>query len=348
MKVLKLGYEKYIERLQEYYATTQNEAKVHYENYIIDLKKKALKRIEYEKSMSKQKLDELEKDVAAKEVAAQALIDAKNDRIYAYRQEINDIKAGFAEQKRQEQQDNLSRDECSATLQAILAQVECDGIDLLISDLQTRAAHSKQLEIQQIESSIDALKSEHKARCEQYEQECNFLRSQFEAEVDRIHVEHRNTLQLRETEAYQRKECETSLNDILSAIEDKAWVDIRNDHQSVLLTMKAQMMDVALSGEGKASLLAREIEDYKLSLADQALQLEQKEREGREKYENIVKEYEDTIRVLQEEHGNRMAEMEHSQAEATTESLATLSLLKEQHKQALEAIKVQLVAPGTL
>lgn len=80
MHSLKMGYEKYLERLKEYFQRVDENTKSHYESYIAQLKQKALKRIEHEKEVARQKELELQQELATKDEQMEDLRDVNATR----------------------------------------------------------------------------------------------------------------------------------------------------------------------------------------------------------------------------------------------------------------------------
>jgi hypothetical protein len=88
MQLLKLSYEKYLERLKDYFQNMDTNTKTHYENYISKLKQKAVKRIEFEQEERKKREAELQKELAAKDEQMEDLRDINATRECIYMSHI--------------------------------------------------------------------------------------------------------------------------------------------------------------------------------------------------------------------------------------------------------------------
>lgn len=82
MQMLKISYEKYLERLKDYFQSVDANTKTHYENYISKLKQKAVKRIEYEQEEGKKREAELHKELTRKDEQMEDLRDINATREY--------------------------------------------------------------------------------------------------------------------------------------------------------------------------------------------------------------------------------------------------------------------------
>jgi hypothetical protein len=124
LQILKLGYENYIQKLQSYHSNLQQENREHYEKYIMELKKKALARIEHEKLSSIQQIQNLQQEILKKEEQMEDLRDINASRVSEYQSIIHNLKDNLMENERQSQQDKRARVECQGVLFELLEELE--------------------------------------------------------------------------------------------------------------------------------------------------------------------------------------------------------------------------------
>jgi hypothetical protein len=280
LRLIKLGYESYLEKLQSYHTATQEEMKAHYENYIFSLKQKALQRFEYEKQSNRQQIVSLEEEIQKKEEQMEDLRDMNASRVLEFQSMIHILKGQIVETEKKNQNEFQVRKECRAVLEEMLSGIE------------TSAQRKSQRESRLTMEELRHVEGELKRYQELYEETLSQQtegRARYQSEIQRIHEEQTQ-------QQSDHREVKSILENLLVQIETESWESVEKRIKSLEFQLTSTQLENVSREEGlmteQERAIAKLTEDHREEM--QALQeklerLQEESQQLRQKLEAHLK-----------------------------------------------------------
>mmetsp|Transcript_16795 Transcript_16795/g.25247 ORF Transcript_16795/g.25247 Transcript_16795/m.25247 type:complete len:1631 (-) Transcript_16795:170-5062(-) len=246
MQMLKSAYEKYVDKLRDYYDKIQSDIQTHYETYIMDLKKTALKHIEYTKNTNKKREQDLLEEIAKKEEEMDDLRDVNASRVSEYQGVIHGLKDQIHLKEQAFRSDQAMRGECESALREILREVEEREMRRLMSSLSDKLTAS----LQEKDAQYSQIKQQHE------EVETRLLLEQHRIQEDF------------KVNDLTRRECHKALLSALSRVEEGHYASIEFEHSAALTRLEEDASNSAKYHSQREKLMEDEIEGYRNKLAD--------------------------------------------------------------------------------
>ena len=235
---LKAHYEEHISQLNDFHMKTNKEMKDYYENFIRDLKKKALEHLRIVKK-DKELLDaSLNQEIKRQEVEIEHLRDVVANNANEYQDSLKRLTAQYAAQE-----EGMKR----------RADLEQDGV--IAKYLSTAFVSDMMSQVE-----MDALKASKNAKIDEivrdYEGKISATLLDSKGEIDRIASEF-------ERKEKSRAECSRSLQEVLFAVESDYIGSITHQFEDVYETMKEKEVQYKAELNEKVATLVTSLIDTK-------------------------------------------------------------------------------------
>jgi hypothetical protein len=280
LHLIKLGYESYLEKLQFYHTASQQEMKTHYENYILNLKQKALQRFEFEKQSNRQQIVSLEKEIQNKEEQMEDLRDMNATRISEFQSMIHILKGQIVETEKMSQYNQHVTKECRLVLDEMLGDLETSTQLKLQkeSQLTTEELHRLQEELQRYQTLYDTTLTLQTEGQNRYENDLHHLHQTYTQQQS------------------DDKEVKNILENLLFEIEQESWEGVGRKIQSLEFQLTSTQLgnvshEERLVSEHEAAItkLTEEYIHEKQLLEEQLERFQEESRELKRKMEVHLK-----------------------------------------------------------
>jgi DNA repair exonuclease SbcCD ATPase subunit len=266
LNLLKTGYDHYICKMKMFYDSQDKETKSHYENYILELKKKALRHLEMERSKAKRREEHLTATLLSKDEEMEDLRDMNAER-------ISDFQTKILQLKKQHHSDIEDRHECDVALKRILLVIENDAIEKISTNLTEKFSK----EIHKKNDEVSGMKKDHSMTLQQLEEEKISREQQVSKEKKEVERVERSRAQLQLAQTTVSDESKLFMSDLLHQLQFKK--------QQLLLNKESKKVASLKQSKGNHEITLTQLKE---ELATERKKSAAVIQEYKEKYDSLV------------------------------------------------------------